>query len=92
VIAEVRQAVDARITSVNKKSKFLKFAKRLIEAKEETDAIGGLDQKIQNVVVEFQVRMVLVRISLSSASVLMRWCRYHRTYASSSMTMISSRV
>jgi hypothetical protein len=57
VIAEVRQAVDARITSVNKKSKFLKFAKRLIEAKEETDAIRGLEQKIQNVVVEFQVRI-----------------------------------
>jgi hypothetical protein len=66
VIAEVRQSVDARITSVNKKSKFLKFAKRLIEAKEETDTIRGLEQKIQNVVVEFQVRIVFTPRSVSA--------------------------
>jgi hypothetical protein len=66
VIAEVRQAVDARITSVNKKSKFLKFAKRLIVAKEETDAIRGLEQKIQNVVVEFQVRIAFAPPSIST--------------------------
>jgi hypothetical protein len=65
-IAEIRHSVDTRIMSVNKKSKFLKFAKRLIEAKEDTDTIRGLEQKIQNVVVEFQVRMMFAPRSISA--------------------------
>jgi hypothetical protein len=59
VITEVGEAVNARITSANKRSKFRRFAKQIFEAKEETDAIRGLDMKIQNVVSEFHVRIIV---------------------------------
>jgi hypothetical protein len=60
VIGQVQKSVDARrITSTEKKSKFFNPVRRLIETKEEKEAIQGLVQKINDAVVDFQVRTVV---------------------------------
>jgi hypothetical protein len=54
VLTEVIKSVDARST-VNK-SKIVKLARRVIQAKDEKEVIQSLDRKIRDVALEFEVR------------------------------------